>query len=132
MGRAPPAERGRVGSRRRADHLGSPGLGMDFDAVPAVSGLRARPVQGLFGAVVRRSSRAARRRVRDPRAPAPSALSQFFLAGTDRRLCRLSHRHGPGETMKKMLVAAALSLVAAATSAQVLRVSAIPDEAPTE
>ena len=79
LGRPPPAERRRVGvggRRSRASRWGQRRLGVDRRRVPALPRLRRRTVRRLLAAVVRRSSRAARRRVRHPRAPArPRAIA---------------------------------------------------------
>src|SRR6185369_17206454 len=147
--RATAAERSRMGARsaRRALPLGRKRLGVDRRRVPALSRVRRRAVRRLLGAVVRRSSRAARRRVRDARAHARSALPQFLRRRPQRRLRRIPHRHVGAlstttretETMTALRpFLATLAVVAAALAPlqshaqNVLRVSAIPDEAPTE
>ena len=88
LGRPPPADRGRVGSRRRQRRLArlalGRGLGMDGERLPSLSGLRAGPVPRLLGAVVRHApgvlrgaSFATRARMRHPR------YRNFYLPARD-------------------------------------------------
>ena len=64
-------------------------LGVDNERVRALSAFRRRPLRRLFGAVVRRSSRRARRFVRDAVPARACRIPQFLPAATGRPLCRL-------------------------------------------
>ena len=90
--RLPHAAEWEHAAARRALRLGPRRLGMDRRRVPALPGLRRRTVRRLLPAVVRRSSRAARRRLRHRRATARPALSQLLRRRPQRRLRGLSHR----------------------------------------
>src|SRR5262249_6972615 len=66
-------------------------LGMDGDAICALSGVHCRPIPRLFGAVVPHPPRAPRRLLRDA-GPAPAKqLAQLLPARPARRLGRFSH-----------------------------------------
>ena len=94
LGQAPPARRRRVGKRdpRPALSVGPQRLGVDRRRLPPLSRLSRRTLRRLLAAMVRRSSRVARRLVRDAGATASSTLQKFLHARTARRLRRLSNR----------------------------------------
>ena len=95
LGRPSAADRHRMGVRGALDArlpVGAQRLGMDRRRLPALSGLRARPLPRLLAALVRQPSRTARRLVRHPCARACAVLSQFRAARPHRPLRRLSHR----------------------------------------
>ena len=159
LGRPAPADRGRVGVRGADGCPASPGArsgnGPPTPSRPIPASCRTRTA--TIRALVRQPPRAARRLVRHARAPGASALPQLLRAGAQRHLRGLSQlradtvpplggvigaiRRNPSESHDSTSVslvaplAAApwlLALGAAAQAQQVLRVTAIPDEAPTE
>jgi hypothetical protein len=76
---AAPADRSRMGARgaaRPGKH--GPGVGVDRERLPALSGVRARPVQGILRALVRHPQSAARGQLRDAGAHRARALSQLL------------------------------------------------------
>ena len=78
--RLPHAAEWECAAARPALPLGPRRLGMDRRPLPALPGLRRRTLRRLLAAVVRRSSRVARRLVRHPCAPARPAYRNFFVA----------------------------------------------------
>ena len=86
LGRATPADRSRVGSRRGDTSRFSVGrsVGMDREPLFAVHGIRRPSLSRLLGTLVRRSVRAARRESGNLAAHGASTLPQFLHAGTQR------------------------------------------------
>src|SRR5688572_31590184 len=64
---------------------------MDGERFSAIPGIRARPLQGVLGALVRHAQGAARRQLCRQPAHGARALPQLLHAGAQRPLRRLSH-----------------------------------------
>jgi hypothetical protein len=94
LGRTPPAERGGVGVRGA---VRSPGVslgavvGMDVDAIRALSGFRAGPLPRILAAVVHHPSEFARGLVRDPASHGQRQIPQLLHARARRHVCRPAH-----------------------------------------
>src|SRR5881394_427595 len=66
-------------------------LAVDLVDVPALPGLLARSLRGIFGALVRHAPRATRRELRDAADDRAPEVPEFLHPGARRHLRRLSH-----------------------------------------
>ena len=146
--RLPSAAEWECAAARPALSLGPQRLGVDRRRFRALPGVRAGAVPRLLVALVRRSSRAARRLVRDPRAPAssaatatsspPSAATSSPAFAPPLRDAEPQNLHHVDPFAPSLSPSSRRRRRRAARpprtrrSPGVLRVSAIPDEAPTE